>query len=110
MWEHLRLFCSNPFEKNTCLYFYNPGEVAHREGVYNYLVYRHLPAAEPTPRFPWATREGRARKGRGAGRCEVRCGGRAAGFGAGLRGPGGARLPRLATTAAAAVFMQLTLR
>ena len=28
----------------------------------------------------------------------------------GLRGPGGARLPRLDTTAAAAVFVQLTLR
>jgi len=64
------------------------------------------------PRFPWATREGRARQGRGAGRARQgrgagrfggRCGGRATGRGArlGLRGPGGARLPRLATTAAA---------
>ena len=26
------------------------------------------------PRFPWATREGRARPGRGAGRCGGRCG------------------------------------
>ena len=62
------------------------------------------------PRFPWATHEGRARKGRGAGRCEGRCGGRATGRGAGLglRGPGGARPPRLAT--AAAVFVQLTQR
>ena len=51
------------------------------------------------PRFPWATREGRARQGRGAGRCGGRCGGRALGRGTGigLRGPGAARLPRLAT-------------
>ena len=28
------------------------------------------------PRFPWATRQGRARQGRGAGRCGGRCGGR----------------------------------
>jgi len=63
-------------------------------------------------RFSWATREGRARQGRGAGRCGGRCGGRTTGHGAGLglRGPGGARLPRLATTAAAAVFVQLKLR
>ena len=57
--------------------------------------------------FTWATREGRC-----GGRCGRRCGGRAAEFGAGsgLRGPGGARPPRLATTAAAAaVFVQLTL-
>ena len=61
------------------------------------------------PRFPWATREGRARQGRGAGRCGGRALGR--GAGTGLRGPGAARLPRLATTAAAAaVFVQLTLR
>jgi len=41
-----------------------------------------------------------------------RCGGRATGRGAGLglRGPGGARPHRHATTAAAAVFMQLALR
>jgi len=64
------------------------------------------------PHFPWATRERRARQGRGAGRCGGRCGGRATGRGAGigLWGPGGARLPRLATTAAAAVFVQLALR
>ena len=61
----------------------------------------HLP-----PRFPWATRERRARQGRGAGRCGGRRGGRATGHGAGigLRGPGGARPPRLAT-ATAAVFV-----
>ena len=49
----------------------------------------------------------------GAGRCGGRCGGRATGRGAGLvfRGPGGARPPRHATTAAAAaVFVQLALR
>ena len=44
----------------------------------------------------------------------MRCGGRATGRGAvlGLRGPGGARPPRHATTAAAAsaVFAQLALR
>ena len=53
------------------------------------------------------THEGRAREGRGAGRC----GGRATGLGArlGLRGPGGACPPRHATTAAA-VFVQLALR
>ena len=87
------------------------------------------------PRFPWAAREGRARQGRGAVagldylsssrtptrafKCGGRCGGHALGHGAGLwlRGPGfGARAPRaflaspLATTAAAAVFVQLTLR
>ena len=52
-----------------------------------------------SPRFPWATREGRARQGRGAGRCGGRCGGRALGRGAGigLWGPGTARLTRLAT-------------
>jgi len=63
-------------------------------------------------RFPWATREGRARQGRGAERCGGRCGGRTTerGAGIGLRGTGGARLPRLATTATAAVFVQLTLR
>jgi len=63
-----------------------------------------------SPRFPLATREGRARQGRGAGRGGGRCGGRATGRGAGigLRCPGGARPPRLATTAAA--FVQLTLR
>ena len=46
-------------------------------------------------RFPWATRKGRARQGRGAGRCGGLCGGRALGRGAGicLRGPGAARLP-----------------
>jgi len=51
------------------------------------------------PRFPWATREGRARQGRGEGRFRGRCGGRALGRGAGigLRGPGPAHLPRLAT-------------
>jgi len=27
-----------------------------------------------SPRFPWATREGRAREGRGTGRCGGRCG------------------------------------
>jgi len=36
-----------------------------------------------SPRFPWATREGRARQGRGAGRCGGCCGGRATGRGAG---------------------------
>ena len=61
------------------------------------------------PRFPWATPEGQAGQGRGAGRCGGRATGR--GAGTGLRGPGAARLPRLATTAAAAaVFVQLTLR
>jgi len=64
------------------------------------------------PSCPWATREGRAREGRGAGRFGGRCGGRATGRGAGLglRGPGGARPPRHATTAAAAVLVQLALR
>ena len=64
------------------------------------------------PRFPWSTLEGRARQGRGAGRCGRRCGRRALGHGAGidLRGPGGARPHRDATTAAAAVFVQLALR
>ena len=59
-------------------------------------------------RFSWATREGRARQGRGAGRCGGRCAGRATrrGAGIGLWGPA----PRLATTAAAAVFVQLKLR
>ena len=59
-------------------------------------------------RFPWATHEGQARQGRGAGRC----GGRATGSGAGidLWGPGGARPHRLATTAIAGVFAQLALR
>jgi len=54
------------------------------------------------------THEGRAREGHGAGRC----GGRATGSdaGLGLRGPGGAHTPRLATAAAAAVFVQLALR
>jgi len=63
-------------------------------------------------RFPWATHEGRARQGRGVGRCRGRCGGRATGLGAGinLRGPGGAHPPRLATTAAAVVFVQPKLR
>ena len=64
------------------------------------------------PRFPWAAREGQAREGRGAGCCEGRCGGRAwrCGTGLDLRSPGGARPPRHATTAAAAVFVQLALR
>ena len=64
-------------------------------------------------RCPWATHEGRAREGRGAGRGEGRGGGHAIGRGTGpdLRGPGGARLPRHATTtAAAAIFAQLALR
>ena len=60
------------------------------------------------PRCPWATREGRARKGRGAGRGGGRSIGRGAGLG--LRGPGSARPPRHAITAAAAVFAQLALR
>ena len=59
------------------------------------------------PRCPWATREGRAREGRGAGRFGRRATGR--GAGPGLRGPGGVCLPRLATTAAA-IFVQLALR
>ena len=66
------------------------------------------------PRFPWATREGRARQRCGAGRC----GGRAEGVPQDVaKIPAfGARAPRaflaspLATTAAAAVFAQLTLR
>ena len=66
------------------------------------------------PRFPWVTREGRAREGRGEGRFGGRCGGRVTRrvAGIGLQGPGGARLPLLATTAAAAaaVFVQLALR
>ena len=52
------------------------------------------------------THEGRAREGRGAGRCGGHATGRGAGLG--LRGPGGARSPRHA--AAAAVFLQLALR
>jgi len=64
------------------------------------------------PRCPWATHKGQAREGRGAGRGGGRGGGRATGRGAGLvlRGPGGARPPRHASTAAAAVFVQLALR
>jgi len=64
------------------------------------------------PRCPSATREERAREGRGERRGGGRCAGRNTGRGAGpgLRGPGGARPPRPATTAAAAVFAQLTLR
>ena len=54
------------------------------------------------------TNEGRAREGRGAGRCGGRTTGRGAGLG--LRGSGGARPPRHATTAATAVFVQLALR
>ena len=52
--------------------------------------------------------KGRAREGRGTGRC----GGRATGHGAGLglRGLGGARSLRHDTAAAAAVFVQLALR
>ena len=53
------------------------------------------------------THEGRARERRGAGRCGGRSTGR--GVGPGLRGPGGARPPRHATTAAAAVFVQFAL-
>ena len=59
------------------------------------------------PRCPWATYEGQARKGRGAERCGGRATGR--GTGLGLRSPGGARPPHHATTAAAAVFVQLAL-
>jgi len=64
------------------------------------------------PRCPSATREERAREGRGERRGGGRCAGRNTGRGAGpgLRGPGGARPPRPATTAAAAVFAQLALR
>ena len=56
------------------------------------------------------THEGRARKGCGAGLFGERATGRGAELG--LRGPGGARPPRHATstTAAAAVFVQLALR
>ena len=54
------------------------------------------------PRCPWATREGRARKGRGAGRHRGRTKGRGAGLD--LRGPGGARPPCHATTTAAAAY------
>jgi len=55
-------------------------------------------------------REGQAREGRGAGRFRRRFGGSAVrcGAGLGLRGPGGARPPRHATTAT--VFVQLALR
>ena len=55
-----------------------------------------------------STREGRARKGRGAGGFGGRDGG--CGAGLGLRGPGGACPPRDATAAAAVVFVQLVLR
>jgi len=51
------------------------------------------------PRFPWETREGRAQRGRGSGRGVGRTIGRGAGLG--LWGPGGARPPRHANTAAA---------
>ena len=63
------------------------------------------------PRCPRATRAGRARKRRGAERCRGRCGGRTTGRGAGLglRGLGGARPPRHATTTAA-VFVQPVLK
>ena len=69
--------------------------------------------AVPPPRCPWATREGRARKRRGAGRGGGCNAGRTTGRGAELvhRGPGGARPTCHATTAAAAaVFAQLALR
>jgi len=60
------------------------------------------------PHCPWATHKGRAREGGGAG-C---CGGLATGRGAGLclRGPGGARPPHHATTAAVFVQFALVLR
>ena len=54
------------------------------------------------------THEGRTRERRGAGRCGGRATGR--GAGPGLRGPGGARPHRHATTAAADVLVQLALR
>ena len=60
---------------------------------------------------PWVTREGQAREGRGGGRGGGRGAGRCAGLC--LRGPGDARPPRHATTAAAAVaavFAQLATR
>ena len=64
------------------------------------------------PRCPWATLEGRARKGCGAGRGGGRCRGSTTGRGAGLGlwDPGGARAPRHATTAAAAGFANLANR
>ena len=72
----------------------------------------HPAALASVPSGKVLVRVRRARQGRGAGRCGGRWGGRATerGSGIGLRGPGGARLPRLTTTAAAAVFVQLTLR
>ena len=60
------------------------------------------------PRCPRATREGRAHEVRGAGRggvCTEGCG-----AGPGLRGLGGARPPRNAITAAAAVLAHLATR
>jgi len=59
------------------------------------------PGREPPPLHscPLVTHEGRARERRGAGRCGGCATGRGAGLG--LRGPGGARPPRHATTAAA---------
>ena len=104
-----------------------------REGVY--LAHHHLPVAadgftgallvDPWVRAPVRDDDGTldpppapppppppppppARSRRGAGRCGGCCGGRDAGLG--LRGPGGACPPRDATTAAAAVFVQLALR
>jgi len=69
-----------------------------RTGAWRCSSWTYLfPAAEPTPntrvpppRCPWATREGRAREKRGAGRGGERCVVFATGRGAGprLRGPG----------------------
>jgi len=74
----------------------------HREGFILPIVI--CQRRNPRHACPLVTLEGRARQGRGAERCGRRCGGRATGRGAGidLRGPGGARHPRFATTAAAA--------
>ena len=66
------------------------------------------PDVSPPTRLPLGD-EGRACEGHGAGRCGGRATGRGAGLG--LRGPGGARPHRHATTAAAAAaFVQLALR
>ena len=62
------------------------------------------------PRFPWATGEGRARQGRGGGRCGGRALGRGAGTGLWGPAPRAFLASPLAITAAAAVFVQLTLR